>query len=227
MKIAIFTNEPSFMAILPHIFKTICDIFPLQQIVTVKEMPVCTHLIVGVESINETIWPLLRRVVRTGLPAYLMVTQSPTPSEYERIKFMEIEILDDPLKLIVGNAFDKPLELLERMKHKRLDRPSNALIYLENGVHFNTNLNCVIYDDKRIPLSLREMQVLTFFIHNQGKIITKQLIAQEIWGSYVSDESVSKLIHRLKVKLGPASEVIASRKSGGGGYYFEQSEQMG
>ena len=62
-----------------------------------------------------------------------------------------------------------------------------------------------------ISLTVREYQLLEYFIVNQNQVLTREMILENLWGldsEFIEANTISVIISRLKKKLGAASDVI-------------------
>lgn len=87
------------------------------------------------------------------------------------------------------------------------------------------------YDKKQVqlagsPVKLtpREYQLLELLSQNQGRVVTKDMILEQIWdsrGAFVDDNTVNVTLNRLKKKIEPnPSEPVYVRNIFGLGYTF-------
>ena len=76
--------------------------------------------------------------------------------------------------------------------------------------------------DKFFPR--KEFQLLYFLASNPGKVMKRETLLQEIWGSdvYVIDRTIDVHIRKVREKLGKHSEIIETIK--GVGYRFKHNE---
>jgi len=79
-------------------------------------------------------------------------------------------------------------------------------------------------DNKQKFFPRKEFQLLYFLAQNPGKVINRETLLKEIWGSdvYVIDRTIDVHIRKIREKLGKHSELIETIK--GVGYRFKQNE---
>lgn len=72
------------------------------------------------------------------------------------------------------------------------------------NLRLNRKANSVIVDQSHVTLNKPEFELLFFLAQNQGKIITRENLLCNIWGSeiYLVDASIDGYIHNLQTKLG-------------------------
>lgn len=152
-----------------------------------------------------------------GSPFVIMVTaKTETEDVLEGFTFGADEYVKKP--------FD-PRELLARAK-KLLQ---NKIPHSKNSFHFQS----LILDDKKhlvtwegieVDLSKKEYDLLLTLLVNQGLVITREKILDEVWGStyYIGDRTVDVYISKLREKLPGISTSIKTVK--GVGYKLEEKK---
>ena len=79
----------------------------------------------------------------------------------------------------------------------------------------------ILYSDRKqvfvgeteIFLTVKEYQFLEYFIMNQNRVLTKEMIMENIWGidsEFIDSNTISVMISRLKKKLNDSSNVISN-----------------
>lgn len=76
-------------------------------------------------------------------------------------------------------------------------------------------------DGKRVDLSPKEYDLLSFFINNKGLALTREKLISEVWGYdfYGDDRTLDTHIKLLRGSLGPYRKFIVTLR--GVGYRFE------
>ncbi|KOA18725.1 transcriptional regulatory protein CssR [Clostridium homopropionicum DSM 5847] len=99
-----------------------------------------------------------------------------------------------------------PRELVIRVQ-KLLKRvysanKNDSLLIIE-GYNVDTNKRIVKLDEKEIPLTSKEFDLLTLLINRKGGAITREQILNALWGNdyFGSDRVVDDLIRRLRKKM--------------------------
>lgn len=79
----------------------------------------------------------------------------------------------------------------------------------------------VIIDDRDVELTKTEFEILTVFLKNTNKVISRDEFIDQVWGNehVISDRTVDVHITRLRKKITPYGKRIVSRS--GYGYCFE------
>lgn len=73
------------------------------------------------------------------------------------------------------------------------------------GISLDRNRRQVFCDAKEVNLSAVEYQVLLCLMQNQGKIVTREKLLEQVWdvnGNYVNDNTLTVTVKRLRDKLG-------------------------
>ncbi|HET7627899.1 MAG TPA: winged helix-turn-helix domain-containing protein, partial [Bacillales bacterium] len=92
---------------------------------------------------------------------------------------------------------------------------SDEAVCLGYGIYFDPKAHWVGRPDRPNALSKHEIQLMRLFVKHRGEPLQTAEIAERIWHGAIENNSVRKAIHRLKKKLGPASELLSGRPQGG------------
>ena len=102
--------------------------------------------------------------------------------------------------------------LLKRMEVV-LKRKSNENVFMCGQVILYSDRKQVFVGKTEISLTLKEYQLLEYFIMNQNQVLTKEMIMENIWGidsEFIDSNTISVMISRLKKKLNDSSNVISN-----------------
>ena len=90
-----------------------------------------------------------------------------------------------------------------------------------NGLSLNLDKKAATVDGNLVNLTRTEFELLRLLLLNRGKVLSRQELMDTVWaGVIVTDRTVNVNITRLRKKLGPYAQNIASRT--GYGYVFEE-----
>ena len=90
-----------------------------------------------------------------------------------------------------------------------------------NGLSLNLDKKAATVDGNPVSLTRTEFELLHLLLLNRGKVLYRQELMDTVWaGVIVTDRTVNVNITRLRKKLGPYAQNIASRT--GYGYVFEE-----
>ena len=125
----------------------------------------------------------------------------------------------DMLKAFDTGADDyvvKPFSIKKRKSNnpeKKRKRKSNENIFMCGQVMLYSDRKQVFVGETEISLTLKEYQLLEYFIMNQNQVLTKEMIMENIWGidsEFIDPNTISVMISRLKKKLNDSSNVISN-----------------
>jgi len=64
-----------------------------------------------------------------------------------------------------------------------------------NGLILDINSNTVEYNGNNIELRLKEFRLLEFLMRNTGKVLTRSIILEHVWGSDINQLSNTVYVH--------------------------------
>lgn len=219
MNIALFTDERGMANVLSYYFHGIpFSIYSRHELNSTKEI-CCTHIILGVKNLEREDLIRLNFAISLGIETYLMIRDPITISETYQARDIGVKgILIDPIFRLVGNKPNTPEKLFSILMYPEITEVMDeipGLIYLGSDTYFHSKQYWVKYGDIKTDLTEKEAALLLFFLEHEGRIITKFTLAEQLWGGFIQPNGIPKVITRLKNKLGPARELILSRKLGG------------
>jgi len=141
-----------------------------------------------------------------SLPVMMLTAKG---AEYDRIKGLDLGADD---------YITKPFSVLEVISRVRavLRRCANGENLESNSVltigriSLNTKKRSVFVDDKETGLTYKEFELLHCLMLNDGIVLTRDKLLEEVWGFDYNGESrtVDMHIRSLRQKLGDGSDVI-------------------
>ena len=99
-------------------------------------------------------------------------------------------------------------ELLARMRALlRRHAARKQTIYEHNGITLDLLAHVVKVGDRQIDLTAREYALMTIFVQNAGRVLTRSLIAEKIWDSHfdVDTNLIDVYMSRLRSKVSSAA----------------------
>lgn len=78
---------------------------------------------------------------------------------------------------------------------------SDVLMY--KGLELNLSNSSMTFENESIELTKNELKILAFLIKNQGQIVSRELLMEQLWKSdlFVDDNTLSVNVTRLRKKL--------------------------
>ncbi|MDR3668121.1 MAG: response regulator transcription factor [Ignavibacteriaceae bacterium] len=136
------------------------------------------------------------------------------------------------LELGASDYIKKPIspqQLMARVKSNlrkfenkdELSKKTNKEIYNINGLIIDIEKYIVKVHNIEKLLPKKEFELLCFLVKNQGKVFSRELLLQNVWGAnaYVDDRTVDVHIRKIREKLGDLADLIETKK--GVGYKFK------
>jgi len=135
--------------------------------------------------------------------------------EFDKLFGFELGIDD-----YVSKPFS-PKELIARIKaiYKRYNQKSELLN--EKDLVLNNTAREVYVDNQKIDLTLKEYEILKYFLENKNVAISREQLLNKIWGYdfYGDDRTIDTHVKTLRSKIGTYKENIITIR--GVGYKFE------
>ena len=104
------------------------------------------------------------------------------------------------------------MELVARVKAlmRRTEPPADGREYSIGSLFLSPDKHIIRAEGKDVVLTLKEFQLLCFLVKNQGNVMTRDRILQEIWGYEFDGENRTVDVHirTLRAKLGKAGDLI-------------------
>jgi two-component system, OmpR family, phosphate regulon response regulator PhoB len=155
-------------------------------------------------------------------------------SRLKNIKVIMVTAKGEEVDRIVGfelGADDyvvKPFsvrELLLRIKaiirRDGEEGPGAGKVWRHEGLEFDFEAMQFRLDNRDIDLTATELKLMAEFIRNQGKVLSRDYLLNNVWGYEFEgyNRTVDTHIRRLRVKLGRFSDIIHTSR--GLGYKFD------
>ncbi len=118
----------------------------------------------------------------------------------------------------------KVRNLLDRINNPKFSNQTSGLLAV-NDIKMDLDTHRVYIDTIEVELSKTEFDLLKYFLEHQGKICSRNLLLDEVWGVdvYVEDRIVDTYVKKLRKYLGNKSHYI--KTVFGVGYRFEALDE--
>lgn len=130
------------------------------------------------------------------------------------------------LELGADDYLSKPFHLAEltaRIRSVVRRKYNNGELIIEReNVKIYPDKKIVLIDDKSLTLSRKEYDILYYFINRQGYLITKEVLAEAVWGDYIDQcdnfDFIYAQLKNLRKKLDEARAGVEIKTIYGFGY---------
>ena len=133
------------------------------------------------------------------------------------------------LDLGADDYLAKPFGMMEMVSRIRAvlrrsnSLPKNNVLSLGN-LNMDVSSHTVTVANVRIPLTLKEFELLRLFLSAPGQVFSREQLLEKIWGTDYIGESRTVDVHiaTLRTKLGPCGDFIRTVR--GVGYRMEETQ---
>lgn len=103
---------------------------------------------------------------------------------------------------------------------KRAEKVGDVSDLKYNGLTVHTTKSMAAFGDKSVELTKNELRILSVFIKNQGNIVSRNDLMDELWQSdeFVDDNTLTVNVNRLRKKLEQIGAVNFIQTRRGQGY---------
>lgn len=158
----------------------------------------------------------LKRHDETGhIPIIMLTAKS---EEIDRVLGFELGADDYVVKPFSPRELILRIKAILRRKQSLLE---DQKIWQREGMIFNIEAHNLTIDGITIPLTATEFNLLLTFIRNEGRVLTREILLDRVWGYNFEGyaRTVDTHIRRLRKKLGFYGDWIQTVR--GFGYKFE------
>ena len=138
-----------------------------------------------------------------NLPIMMLTAKS---TEYDKVIGLDAGA-DDYVTKPFGT-----MELIARVKAllRRTAPAADERVYTLGKLSVNPLKHIVTFDGAAVNLTLKEFELLSYLFKNQGNVLTRDQILQEIWGYEFDGENRTVDVHirSLRTKLGQYGSII-------------------
>ena len=164
-----------------------------------------------------------REIRKINNDIYIIIL-SAKDEEIDRIIGLEIGADDYVCKPFSPREITIRIRKILKRLYEKTDAVQSRLEYADVAV--DTEAYQVYVDGRKVSFTPKEVDVLAFFIKNEGRVLSRENILDEVWGiEYFGDtRTVDSLIKRLRQKLVQEDAKIVIKSIYGVGYKLERSE---
>lgn len=152
---------------------------------------------------------------RSDVPVIMLTVKSEEEDELNGFALGVDEYISKPFspKVLVARVN----AVLRRTKEESGDEKTLSV----GGIEMSIDAHEVIIDGKRLDLSVKEFELLEYFIRNQGIALSREKILNSVWDyDYFGDaRTIDTHVKKLRSKMGEKGEYI--KTIWGMGYKFE------
>lgn len=158
-------------------------------------------MIVDIELPGMSGLELISQIREFDEKTRIIITSAYTNKEFT-LKAVELDIT---------RYLDKPMtgsSILEALKKAIFEIQKSQIqledFYLGNGFMFNVDTKTVTNNNETIPLRKKEIQLLEFFMKNKGKVISYEVLQQDVWqDKKMTADAIRSQIKNIRQKLHP------------------------
>ncbi len=158
----------------------------------------------------------LKEIRKTSdVPVIMLTAKSEEDDELTGFSLGVDEYISKPFspKVLVARVN----AVLRRSKDESADEKELSV----GGIHMSIDAHEVVIDGNRLDLSVKEFELLEYFIRNQGIALSREKILNSVWDyDYFGDaRTIDTHVKKLRSKMGDKGEYI--KTIWGMGYKFE------
>jgi len=167
----------------------------------------------------EVVRALKKNPATAQIPVIFLTAKS---SEVDEVVGLELGADDYITKPVSIPKLIARIKLTLRKKTVASNEDSDAKILRHGAIEINRSHYKVFINKKEVFFPKKEFEVLSYLVKNAGKVVTRETLLAQIWGSdvYVIDRTVDVHIRKIREKLGTYADYIDTIK--GVGYRMKE-----
>ena len=158
----------------------------------------------------------------SNVPVLILTANDMEMDEVKGLTMGADDFLTKPFSLAVLRA--RVNALIRRSKISAPEKPANNLVYELDDMVFDFEKLIFKKGDTELFLSTNEQKLLKVFLDNKGRILTRDMLIDRLWGNdgeFVDENALSVSINRLRGKIDTDKESKHINTVYGQGYKFE------
>lgn len=156
---------------------------------------------------------------RSALPVLMLTANDMEMDEVKGLSLGADDYMTKPFSIAVLRA--RIQALCRRMKEQKVSG------FSEDGFEFDFDALRFLRNGQEVFLSVNEQKLLHLLVENRGRILTREMLTDRIWGSggYVDENALSVTVRRLRGKLEEkGAQITYIQTVYGQGYMWKRKE---
>ncbi|MBI2428467.1 MAG: response regulator transcription factor [Ignavibacteriales bacterium] len=168
----------------------------------------------------EVVRTLKKNPATTKIPVIFLTAKSSEIDEVVGLELGADDYITKPVK--IPKLMARIKSALRKKSSGKNDGSDNGDILRHGILEINRSHYKVYVSKKEVFFPKKEFEVLSFLVRNAGKVVTRETLLSQIWGSevYVIDRTVDVHIRKIREKLGTNADYIDTIK--GVGYRMKE-----
>lgn len=162
-------------------------------------------------------WEVVREIRKVSEVPIIMLTSKDQEND-------ELQGFDLGVDEYISKPFSPKILVARIEAILRRTRQQDGEVLKAGGIVLDEAAHMVTIDDKSIDLSFKEFELLSYFMKNEGRALTRENILNQVWNyDYFGDaRTIDTHVKKLRNKMGSKGAYI--RTIWGMGYKFEVQE---
>ena len=161
-------------------------------------------------------WEVVREIRKVSEVPIIMLTAKDQEND-------ELQGFDLGVDEYISKPFSPKILVARIEAILRRTRQQDGEVLKAGGIVLDEAAHMVTINDKSIDLSFKEFELLSYFMKNEGRALTRENILNQVWNyDYFGDaRTIDTHVKKLRSKIGAKGEYI--KTIWGMGYKFEVS----
>ena len=162
-------------------------------------------------------WEVVREIRKVSEVPIIMLTAKDQEND-------ELQGFDLGVDEYISKPFSPKILVARIEAILRMTRQQDGEVLKAGGIVLDEAAHMVTINDKSIDLSFKEFELLSYFMKNEGRALTRENILNQVWNyDYFGDaRTIDTHVKKLRNKMGSKGAYI--RTIWGMGYKFEVQE---
>jgi two-component system alkaline phosphatase synthesis response regulator PhoP len=168
----------------------------------------------------DVVRALKKKPATAEIPVIFLTAKS---SEVDEVVGLELGAHDYIVKPVsIPKLIARIKSTLRKVAVSKQDSIDTNEIMHHGVLEINRSRYKVFVNNKEVFFPKKEFEVLAFLVKNAGKVVTRETLLSQIWGSdvFVIDRTIDVHIRKIREKMGPNADYIDTIK--GVGYRMKE-----